>query len=97
MTKTYFVYILASKSRVIYIGITNNLARRLLEHKKKLVPGFTSKYNVNQLVYYEEYQNPKEAILREKQLKGWIRIKKIKLIEETNPGWEDLSQEWFDE
>ena len=97
MTKTYFVYILASKSRVLYIGITNNLARRLLEHKKKLVPGFTSKYNVNQLVYYEEYQNPEEAILREKQLKGWIRIKKIKLIEETNPGWKDLSQEWFDE
>ena len=70
MLKTYFVYILASKSRVLYIGITNNLARRLTEHKEKLVLGFTAKYNVDQLVYYAEYNNPQEAIQREKQLKG---------------------------
>jgi putative endonuclease len=76
--------------------MTNNLARRLLEHKKKLVQGFTSKFNINRLVYFEEYQNPEEAILREKQIKGWVRIKKIKLIEEINPGWKDLSEGWFE-
>jgi|WetSurMetagenome_2_1015567.scaffolds.fasta_scaffold745535_2 putative endonuclease len=94
MNRTFYVYILASKSRVQYTGITNNLARRLLEHKNKLVHGFTSKYNINQLVYYEEYHNPEEAILREKQMKGWLRIKKINLIEEINPGWKDLSEGW---
>ncbi len=96
MKKTFFVYILASKSKVLYIGMTNNLARRLLEHKKKLVQGFTSKYNINRLVYYEEHNNPEEAILREKQIKGWVRIKKIELIEEINPGWKDLSEGWFE-
>lgn len=96
MLKTYFVYILASKSRVLYIGITNNLARRLNEHKEKLVLGFTAKYNVDQLVYYEEYNNPQEAIQREKQLKGWVRIKKIKLIEDLNPSWRNLSDGWYD-
>jgi putative endonuclease len=96
MKNTFFVYILASKSRVLYTGMTNNLARRLLEHKNKLVQGFTSKYNINRLVYYEEYNNPEEAILREKQIKGWVRIKKIKLIEEINPGWKDLSEGWFE-
>jgi putative endonuclease len=96
MKNTFFVYILASKSRVLYTGMTNNLARRLLEHKKKLVQGFTSKFNINRLVYFEEYQNPEEAILREKQIKGWVRIKKIKLIEEINPGWKDLSEGWFE-
>ncbi|MBA4420559.1 MAG: endonuclease [Anaerolinea sp.] len=97
MSKTYFIYILASKSRVLYTGMTNNLARRIIEHKNKLVLGFTSKYNVNRLVYYEEYGSPQEAILREKQIKGWLRIKKIKLIEDMNPGWKDLSEGWFDD
>ena len=92
MSKTFFVYILASKSRVLFTEMTNNLARRIVEHKKKLVQGFTSKYNVNQMVYYEEYNHPQEAILREKQIKGWLRIKKIKLIEELNPDWKDLSE-----
>jgi putative endonuclease len=95
MLKTYFVYILASRSRVLYIGITNNLARRLYEHKNKLVRGFTAKYKVDQLVYYEEYNNPQEEIQREKQLKGWVRTKKIKLIEELNPSWWNLSDGWL--
>jgi putative endonuclease len=94
MKRTFYVYILASKSRVLYTGITNNLGRRLLEHKNKLVKGFTSKYNINQLVYYEEYNSPQDAILREKQIKGWLRIKKINLIEEINPEWKDLSEGW---
>ena len=97
MAKTYYTYILASRSRVLYTGVTNDLARRVYEHKKKLVQGFTSKYNVNQLVYYEEYSKPQDAILREKQIKGWLRIKKIKLIEDLNPGWKDLSEGWFDD
>lgn len=97
MSNPYFVYILASKSKVLYTGVTNNLARRLLEHKNKLVQGFTAKYNINRLVYYEEYNNPEEAILREKQIKGWVRIKKIKHIEGINPGWKDLSEGWFEE
>ena len=96
MNRTFYVYILASKSRVLYTGITNNLGRRLLEHKNKLVHGFTSKYNINQLVYYEEFSNPQDAILREKQIKGWVRIKKIKLIEAINAGWKDLSVGWFE-
>ena len=96
MNKTFYTYILASRSRVLYTGVTNDLARRVYEHKKKLVQGFTSKYNVNQLVYYEEYNHPEEAILREKQIKGWLRIKKIKLIEDMNPGWKDLSEGWYE-
>jgi putative endonuclease len=96
MNKTFYTYILASRSRVIYTGVTNDLARRVYEHKKKLVQGFTSKYNVNQLVYYEEYNHPEEAILREKQIKGWLRIKKIKLIEDMNPDWKDLSEGWYE-
>jgi putative endonuclease len=96
MNKTFYTYILASRSRVIYTGVTNDLARRVYEHKKKLVQGFTSKYNVNQLVYYEEYNHPEEAILREKQITGWLRIKKIKLIEDMNPDWKDLSEGWYE-
>ena len=96
MNKTFYTYILASRSRVLYTGVTNDLARRVYEHKNKLVQGFTSKYNVNQLVYYEEYNNPQEAILREKQIKGWLRIKKIKLIAGINPSWKDLSEGWFE-
>lgn len=69
----------------------------MLEHKNKVVKGgFTSKYNINHLVYYEEFNNPQEAILREKQIKGWLRIKKIKLVEDINPGWMDLSEGWFE-
>ena len=89
--KQYFVYILASKSRTLYIGITNNLHRRLYEHKHGLIQGFTAKYNVNRLVYYEYTEDVNAAIAREKELKGWLRAKKIGLIESINPAWDDLS------
>jgi putative endonuclease len=90
--KSYYVYILASKSRVLYTGITNDLTRRIWEHQHKLIPGFTEKYNVNRLVYFEETADVNAAILREKEIKGWVRVKKISLIEAMNPTWEDLSE-----
>ena len=95
MSKEYYVYIMTNKSRTLYTGVTNNLMRRVHEHKNKLVPGFTSKYNIKLLVYFESTSDVNEAILREKQIKGWLRAKKIKLIESMNPEWKDLSEEWF--
>ncbi len=94
MGKSYYVYIMASISRVIYIGVTDDLMRRVYQHKKGNIPGFTSKYNVTRLVYYEEGADIAQAILREKQLKGWLRSKKVALIEGMNPEWIDLSDEW---
>ncbi|NQU11149.1 GIY-YIG nuclease family protein [bacterium] len=94
--KTYCVYILASASRVLYIGVTNDLARRVWEHQPKLVPGFTCKYNVNRLVHDEEFSDGRETLAREKQLKGWLRRKKIALIERRNGTWQDLSWGWYD-
>jgi putative endonuclease len=85
---------MTNKSRTLYVGMTNDLFRRVTEHKEKSVPGFTSKYNINQLVYYEEYPDAYSAIEREKQIKGWLRSKKIQLIEENNPNWHDISAEW---
>jgi putative endonuclease len=93
--RQYYVYILASAADTLYIGVTNDLHRRIYEHQHKLVPGFTSKYNVTRLVYFEETPDPQAAIAREKQLKGWTRAKKRTLIEQTNPGWIDLSAGWF--
>lgn len=92
--KNYYVYILSNESRTLYIGVTNNLERRLYEHKNKLTDSFTKKYNLTKLVYYETTDDINDAIHREKQLKGWLRIKKIMLIEEDNPGWDDLSLLW---
>jgi len=94
--KTYFVYIMASKSRTLYTGVTNNLVRRVYEHKQKLIPGFTKKYNLTRLVYYETMPEVRAAITREKQIKGWRRAKKIALIESLNPHWQDLSANWLD-
>jgi putative endonuclease len=94
--KTYYVYILASKSGTLYTGITSNLFRRVSEHKDHILPGFTSKYNVNRLLYYETFGTPDQAIKREKQIKGWRREKKIKLIDSTNPQWNDLAESWYD-
>jgi putative endonuclease len=91
----YFVYILASKSRTIYIGVTNNLERRVLEHRSKIIPGYSRKYNIDRLVYFEIFGDIRQAIIREKQLKGWKRCKKISLLESLNPTWEDLSMGWF--
>ncbi|MEG8947703.1 GIY-YIG nuclease family protein [Rosettibacter firmus] len=93
--KSYYVYIMASKSKVIYTGVTNDIKRRVYEHKKKIIPGFTSKYNTTKLVYYEETKDIKTALAREKQIKGWLRRKKIELIEKENPLWEDLSKDWY--
>lgn len=93
----YYVYIMSSKTRVLYIGMTNNLFRRMYEHKNKINKGFTAKYNVDNLVYFEEVNDEVTAGKREKQLKGWLRIKKIKLIESLNPKWNDLSAAVLDE
>ena len=90
--KTYYVYIMTNKSnKVIYTGITNDLIRRIFEHKQKIVKGFTEKYNCTKLIYYEETNDVNKAIKREKQLKNWHRKWKINLINEHNPKWDDLS------
>ena len=90
----YFVYIMASASKTLYTGLTNSIRRRVREHKLKLVPGFTSKYNITRLVYFESYEDVHKAIEREKQIKDWTRAKRVALIERKNPKWDDLSREW---
>ncbi len=91
---SYHVYILASKSRRLYVGVTNNLERRVFEHKNKVVDGFTKQYNIERLVHFEDTVDVLSAIAREKQIKGWSRDKKVALIEAHNPAWEDLSDNW---
>ena len=87
----YYVYMLTNKAnKVLYIGVTNNLERRMSEHKQKLIKGFTSKYNLTKLVYYEYYTDINDAIRREKQLKGWKRVRKNNLINSVNQNWNDL-------
>ena len=86
---------MAGKFRTLYTGVTNNLERRMLEHKRKLVPGFTTRYNVTRLVYFETFGDVRAAIHREKQIKGWLRAKEVALIVSGNPTWKDLSQVWF--
>ena len=88
--RTYWVYILGSRSRVLYVGVTNDLTRRVNEHKQGLIAGFTQKYRVTRLVYFEQFGDIRDAIAREKQVKGWARARKVKLIEAGNPTWEDL-------
>lgn len=90
----YYVYILASESGTLYIGVTNNLERRVSEHQQKIIKGFTEKYNCHRLIYYENFSNVNDAIAREKQLKKWRREKKESLVKTINPTWKDLSQEW---
>jgi putative endonuclease len=85
---------MSSATHRIYIGVTNNLERRVYEHKNKLIPGFTAQYNMTELVYFEQTPDVRSAIEREKQLKGWLRVKKIALITEDNPDWNDLSLTW---
>lgn len=92
----HYVYIMSSKARVLYVGMTNNLPRRMYEHKNKMNIGFTAKYNINQLVYFEEVENRIAAIKRERQLKGWLRKRKIELIENKNPNWDDLIDDFLD-
>jgi putative endonuclease len=97
LMKQFYVYILASRSRNLYIGVTHDLLHRVYQHKRKLVPGFTARYNIDRLVYYEAYRDVRDAIQREKEIKGLNRVKKIALIEMTNPTWEDLSAGWYEE
>ena len=86
----YFVYILASRSKTLYIGVTNSLIRRIHEHKDKKYNGYTAKYNIDRLVYFEQFAYIDNAIAREKQLKTWLRPRKVELIQTSNPTWEDL-------
>jgi len=96
MNKEYCVYIMTNKSRSLYTGVTNDLMRRVYEHKNKLDPNsFTNKYNIRFLAYYESTSSVHAALERENQIKGWLRTKKIALIDSMNPGWKDLSEEWF--
>ena len=96
--KRFYVYIITNRPRshVLYTGVTGNLSRRVFEHKNKLVPGFTSRYNLTRLVYYEQFVYPDAAINREKEVKGWRRSKKVHLIESMNPHWHDLAEKWAD-
>ena len=94
--KTYFVYMVSNKCfTTVYIGVTNNLERRIYEHRNKVNKGFTSKFNCDRLVWYEEHHDINVAISREKQLKNWKRDWKNKLIQEENPDWNDLAEDWF--
>ena len=96
--KRFYVNIMTNhpRSAVLYTGITGDLRRRVWQHRNKLVPGFTSRYNLTRLVCYECFFYPDAAIAREKEIKGWLRSKKIKLIEMANPRWEDLAEQWQD-
>jgi putative endonuclease len=95
--KTYFVYIMASASRTLYTGITSNLERRVLQHRDNIFGGFTARYNINRLVYFEQFGDIHAAIAREKQIKSWGRMKKVALIESANRDWKDLSADWYGE
>lgn len=91
----YYVYLLTNwNNQVLYVGVTNNLKRRLYEHQHQLVEGFTQKYNVHKLIYFETTTEVKSAIAREKQIKGWTREKKNALVNSSNPDWHDLSLDW---
>jgi putative endonuclease len=94
--RTYFVYILASKSRRLYVGMSSELEQRVWQHKTKAFAGFTARYNIDRLVHVEDYSDVHEAIERERQLKRWRREKKVALLESLNPTWRDLSATWFD-
>ena len=96
--RRFYVYIMTNgpRSHVLYTGVTGNLPHRVFQHKNKLVPGFSSRYNLTRLVYFEEFVYPDAAINREKEIKGWRRSKKIRLIEATNPHWRDLAENWPD-
>lgn len=95
MKKDYYVYILSNKSGTLYTGVTNNLEYRLFQHKNKVNKGFTAKYNINRLVYFETTDDVTAAISREKQIKGMLRSKKLGLIKSMNPLLKDLSEDWY--
>ena len=92
--KEYYIYIISSDSGTLYVGVTNNLNRRVYEHKQLRIDGFTKKYKCTKLVFFEQCNDINTAIAREKQIKNWSRVKKENLIKISNPGWRDLSQDW---
>jgi putative endonuclease len=93
--KTYFVYIVSNRSKTLYTGVTDSLIRRVREHKLRIGSSFASKYQLDRLAYFERFEDVRNAIEREKEIKGWLRIKKIALIVSVNPAWRDLSLEWY--
>lgn len=95
--RQYYVYLMTNRSGTLYTGVTNDLQRRVYQHKHKLVPGFTARYRIDRLVYYETTEDVHAALAREKQIKGWRRARKVALIESSNPAWADLSEEWYQE
>jgi putative endonuclease len=97
MPARFFVYILSSRSRVLYTGVTRDLLRRVHQHRLGQIAGFTQRYHVNRLVYFEETASVRSAFERERQIKGWSREKKIRLVESVNAGWLDLARDWFEE
>jgi len=92
--RRYFVYIMTNPSKTLYTGMTNSIRRRVREHKLKLTPGFAAKYNITRLVYVETFEDVRNAIEREKQIKAWTRAKRVASIQSTNPKWNDLSRDW---
>ncbi len=95
--RQYYVYILSGSRGTLYIGVTNDLVRRMNEHRQALVKGFTQKYKVKRLIYYEETSSIEAAIEREKQIKGWRRERKLALVKSVNPRYEDLAEDWFED
>ena len=95
--KQFYIYIMASASGVLYIGVTSNLLQRVYQHKMKMIPGFTHKYNCTKLVYFEEYSDAESAFNAEKRMKKWHRWKKEKLINKMNPEWNDLAADWYED
>jgi|SRR5688572_10654141 putative endonuclease len=96
LRRSYWVYIMTNKPNgTLYVGVTNSIERRVWEHRSGGVPGFTKRYRLTKLVHFEEHSDVNDAIAREKQLKGWLRAKKVALIEEANPRWDDLAKDWF--
>lgn len=94
MGKVCYVYMLSNASRMLYTGVTNHLERRVWQHRRKLIKGFTARYNVIRLVYFESHGDVLPAIAREKEIKGWVRRKKVALVQSVNPQWRDLSAAW---
>ena len=94
--RQYFIYIMTNRSGTPYIGLTNDIKKRIYQHKNKLINGFTKKYNIDRLIYFETFSDVYSAIDREKTIKGWLRKKKTELVNEVNPQWRDLSQDWYD-
>ena len=93
--RSYWVYVMTNRSGTLYTGVTGDLTRRVYEHRHRLVPGFTARYQIDRLVHAEPFVDVRDAIAREKQIKGWIRAKKLALVTESNPDWNDLGEQWF--